>query len=69
MAALGHQRRIVAVDDESASPSMAPDWRGATKMAAGRDTTSRRDCASKYTVDLGGHDEVILMQSLDLLGL
>ena len=29
------------------------------------------DCerASEYAVDLGGHDEVVLMQPLDLLGL
>ena len=25
--------------------------------------------ASEYAVDLGGHDEVVLMQSMDLLGL
>jgi hypothetical protein len=30
---------------------------------------SRRGCASEYAVDLGGHDEVVLMQSMDLLGL
>ena len=30
---------------------------------------SRRGCASEYAVNLGGHDEVVLMQSLDLLGL
>jgi hypothetical protein len=30
---------------------------------------SRRRCASEYAVDLGGHDEVVLMQSMDLLGL
>ena len=29
----------------------------------------RRGHASEYTVDLGGHDEVVLMQSIDLLGL
>ena len=32
-------------------------------------TRSRRGCASEYAVDLGGHDEVVLMQSMDLLGL
>src|ERR1700720_4095649 len=32
-------------------------------------TRSRCGRASKYAVDLGGHDEVVLMQSLDLLGL
>jgi hypothetical protein len=31
--------------------------------------TLRRDSASEYAVNLGGHDEVVLMQSLDLLGL
>jgi hypothetical protein len=30
---------------------------------------SRRGRASEYAVNLGGHDEVVLMQSLDLLGL
>jgi len=29
----------------------------------------RGGCASEYAVDLGGHDEVVLMQSMDLLGL
>src|ERR1700736_1528911 len=32
-------------------------------------TRSRRGRASEYVVNLGGHDEVVLMQSLDLLGL
>src|SRR6267378_5905566 len=32
-------------------------------------TRSRRGRASEYAVNLGGHDEVVLMQSLDLLGL
>src|ERR1700674_4206555 len=32
-------------------------------------TRSRRGRPSKYAVNLGGHDEVVLMQSLDLLGL
>jgi hypothetical protein len=32
-------------------------------------TRSRRGHASEYAVDLGGHDEVVLMQSIDLLGL
>jgi hypothetical protein len=35
----------------------------------GRDPSSRRGRASEYAVNLGGHDEVVLMQSLDLLGL
>jgi len=26
-------------------------------------------CAHEYAVNLGGHDEIVLMQSLDLLGL
>ena len=30
---------------------------------------SRRGFASEYAVNLGGHDEVVLMQSMDLLGL
>src|SRR5262245_49195214 len=30
---------------------------------------SRPGCASEYAVDLGGHDEVVLMQSMYLLGL
>jgi hypothetical protein len=30
---------------------------------------SRSGRASEYAVDLGGHDEVVLMQSIDLLGL
>src|SRR6266478_1583428 len=32
-------------------------------------TRSRRGRPSKYAVNLGGHDEVVLMQSLDLPGL
>src|ERR1700716_3642513 len=32
-------------------------------------TLSRRSRPSEYAVNLGGHDEVVLMQSLDLLGL
>jgi hypothetical protein len=32
-------------------------------------TRSLRGRASEYAVDLGGHDEVVLMQPLDLLGL
>src|SRR6516162_4563074 len=28
-----------------------------------------RGCAHEYAVNLGGHDEIVLMQSLDLLGL
>jgi hypothetical protein len=40
-----------------------------SEKALGRDPTSRRDCASENAVNLGGHDEVVLMQSLDLLGL
>ena len=34
-----------------------------------QDLTLRRGRASEYAVNLGGHDEVVLMQSLDLLGL
>jgi len=30
---------------------------------------SRRGCAREYAVNFGGHDEIVLMQSLDLLGL
>jgi hypothetical protein len=37
--------------------------------ATGQDPTLRRGRAREYAVDLGGHDEVVLMQSLDLLGL
>ena len=32
-------------------------------------TRSHRGRPSEYAVNLGGHDEVVLMQSLDLLGL
>jgi len=32
-------------------------------------TRSRRGRPSEYAINLGGHDEVVLMQSLDLLGL
>ena len=39
-------------------------------MALGReDIRSPRGRASEYAIDLGGHDEVVIMQSLDLLGL
>jgi len=46
--------------------------RSAPKRGASCRTTrirSRRGRASEYAVNLGGHDEVVLMQSLDLLGL
>src|SRR6476620_11131684 len=44
--------------------------RSAPKRGAGcRTTRSRRGRPSEYAVNLGGHDEVVLMQSLDLLGL
>ena len=46
--------------------------RSAPKRGASCRTTrtrSRRGHASEYAVNLGGHDEVVLMQSLDLLGL
>ena len=69
MSQMGQVRRINGARGESASPSIAPNWRAAARMAAGRAPTSHRDCASEYAVDLGGHDEVVLMQSLDLLGL
>src|SRR5258708_6154527 len=39
------------------------------EQVAGRRTRSRRGRPSEYAVNLGGHDEVVLMQSLDLLGL
>src|ERR1700681_3722966 len=66
---MGHQRQIADVSDESASPPIAPELAHRSEIATGRDPTSRRDCASEYAVNLGGHDEVVLMQSLDLLGL
>src|SRR5260370_1220298 len=37
--------------------------------AVGHEPTLRRGRACEYAVNLGGHDEVVLMQSLDLLGL
>src|ERR1700693_3113919 len=37
--------------------------------ALGLAPTSSRVRANEYAVNLGGHDEVVLMQSLDLLGL
>jgi hypothetical protein len=42
-----------------------------TSFSAGpkRLEQSRPGCASEYAVDLGSHDEVVLMQSMDLLGL
>src|SRR3984893_9246699 len=46
--------------------------RAAPKRGASCRTTttrSRRGRPSEYAVNLGGHDEVVLMQSLDLLGL
>ena len=39
------------------------------QVAAGIRTRSRRGGPGEYAVNLGGHDEVVLMQSLDLLGL
>src|ERR1700724_4278315 len=39
------------------------------QVAAGIRTGSRRGGPGEYAVNLGGHDEVVLMQSLDLLGL
>src|SRR5215831_14018904 len=41
----------------------------AATPASGQDPTLRRGRASEYAVNLGGHDEVVLMQSFDLLGL
>ena len=32
-------------------------------------TVSRRGRAREYAINFGGHDEIVLMQSLDLLGL
>src|SRR5260221_14298517 len=46
--------------------------RSAPKRGASCRTTrtrSRRGRPSEYAVNLGGHDEVVLMQPLDLLGL
>ena len=37
-------------------------------LATGR-ARSRRGCARECAVNFGGHDEIVLMQSLDLLGL
>ena len=34
-----------------------------------RQAHSRRGCAREYAVNFGGHDEIVLMQSLDLPGL
>ena len=36
---------------------------------SGHEPTLRRGRACEYAVNLGGHDEVVLMQSLNLLGL
>src|SRR6266446_9497504 len=40
-----------------------------SRQSWGQDPTLCRGRASEYAVNLGGHDEVVLMQSLDLLGL
>src|SRR3981189_2772458 len=61
---VGHIRRrsgVASIADISLSRSEQP--------LRGQDPTSRRGRASEYAVNLGGHDEVVLMQSLDLLGL
>src|SRR4029450_3373167 len=39
------------------------------QVAAGIRTCSRRGGPGEYAINLGGYDEVVLMQSLDLLGL
>jgi hypothetical protein len=51
---------------------VAEPGKGRYRIAASRrisDGVPRRRSASEYAVDLGCHDEVVLMQSLDLLGL
>src|SRR3981189_1617390 len=61
---VGHIRRrsgVASIADISLSRSEQP--------LRGQDPTSRRGHASEYAVNLGGHDEVVLLQSLDLLGL
>src|SRR4030081_1823190 len=61
---VGHIRRragVASIADISLRRSEQP--------VRGQEPTSRRGRASEYAVNLGGHDEVVLMQSLDLLGL
>src|SRR5258705_13545320 len=49
--------------------SRREDSRYSSDTAQSRGQRSRRGRPSEYAVNLGGHDEVVLMQSLDLLGL
>src|SRR5262249_47025286 len=46
--------------------SVTPPKKGRCRTTRAR---SRRGRPSEYAVNLGGHDEVVLVQSLDLLGL
>ena len=54
--------RLLHIEERGSAPK-----RG--RKAQETRTRSRRARASEYAVDLGGHDEVVLMQSIDLLGL
>src|SRR5262249_58097128 len=54
---------------QSAARRRTPSAPKKGAQVAGRRTRSRRGRPSEYAVNLGGHDEVVLMQSLDLLGL
>jgi len=67
------QRGSGAADDVGITTGVSPiaaDLLHRKKLAeSGQDPTLRRGRAGEYAVNLGGHDEVVLMQSFDLLGL
>src|SRR5258706_16466753 len=60
--------RVIISIDGGLSPDSCRLGRMPVTAALGQDPTLRRGRASEYAVNLGGHDEVVLMQSLDLLG-
>ena len=52
-----------------ANGDISVDNENGRKLQDNQNSLSRRGRPSEYAVNLGGHDEVVLMQSLDLLGL
>jgi hypothetical protein len=64
-----HKARYSIAGSDCCTSKNALGTEKAVQVAGSSRTRSPRDRASEYAVDLGCHDEVVLMQSLDLLGL